>query len=132
VAIRDRMIKTPKHTAFKLRPEVRNLLLALPAFVLFLFKKQYAGPFQDVIQSYAGNVTISFFLYFVCLKQCLTLPRFGRFAAAAVVLVCVESFELFDGFGFMTNIYDSFDFIANVIGVSLALSLDTLLSKRRL
>ncbi|HAP34837.1 MAG TPA: hypothetical protein DCQ28_02430 [Bacteroidetes bacterium] len=126
------MIKTPKHIAFKLRPEVRNLLLGLPAFVLFMFKKQYAGPFQDLIYSYAGNVTVSFFLYFVCLKLCLTLPRFGRFIAAALVLVCVESFELFDGFGFMTNTYDSFDLIANVIGVSLALSLDVILSKKRL
>jgi hypothetical protein len=56
-------------------------------------------------------------------------PRFGRFIAAALVLACVESFELFDGFGFMTNSYDSFDLLANAIGVGFALGLDTMLSK---
>jgi glycopeptide antibiotics resistance protein len=94
-------------------------------------KRQYAGPFQELVQSYAGNVTVSFALYFVFLRMCMMLPRFGRLIAAALVLVCVESFELLDGFGFMSNTYDSFDLLANAIGVGFALSLDVMMSRNR-
>lgn len=125
------MANTRENTAFEFRSALRNLLFALPAIVLFLLKKQYAGPFQELIHSYAGNVTVSFALYFVFLKLCMMSPRFGRFVAATVVLVCVESFELFDGFGFMSNTYDPFDLLANAIGVGFALSLDTTLSRNR-
>jgi hypothetical protein len=105
------------------------VLFVLPAVALLLLKRQYTGPFQELIHSYAGNVTVSFALYFVVLKLCMSLPQFGRVIAAAVVLVCVESFEVFDGFAIMSNTYDAFDLLANVIGVGLALSLDTILAR---
>lgn len=123
------MANTRERTAFEFRSTVRNLLFALAAVVLFLLKKQYAGPFEELIHSYAGNVTVSFALYFVFLRLCMMSPRFGGLISAAVVLVCVESFELFDGFGVMSNTYDSFDVLANAIGVGIALSLDTTLSR---
>ena len=36
----------------------------------------------------------------------------------------VELFEAFDGFGMMVNTHDPFDFIANALGVALALVVD--------
>ncbi len=123
------MAEIQENTTFEFRSVARNLLFVALAVVLFLMKRQYAGPFQELIHSYAGNVTVSFALYFAFLRLCMMSPRFGRFIAAALVLACVESFELFDGFGFMTNSYDSFDLLANAIGVGFALGLDTMLSK---
>ena len=40
-------------------------------------------------------------------------------------MALVELFEAFDGFGVMTNTYDPFDFVANALGVGLALVVDT-------
>jgi hypothetical protein len=125
------MTDIQENNILEFRSVARNLLFVAVAIVLFLMKKQYAGPAQELVQSYAGNVTVSFALYFVVLRMCLMLPRFGRLSAAALVLVCVESFELLDGFGFMSNTYDPFDLLANAIGVGLALGLDAALSKTR-
>ena len=119
------------NTAFEVRSVVRNLRFVVLAVVLFLLKRQYSGPSRELIHSYAGNVTVSFALYFVFLKLCMMSPRFGRLIAAAVVLACVESFEVFNGFGFMANTYDPFDLLANAIGVGCALGLDTILRKNR-
>ena len=120
-----------RQRAFDSRSELRNVLFVLPAIGLLLVKHQYTGPFQELIYSYAGNVTVSFALYFVVLKLCMSSPQFGRVIAVAVVLVCVESFELFDGFRVMSNSYDAFDLLANAVGVGLALSLDTILGRKR-
>ena len=125
------MADIQKHKISELRLVARNMLIVAIAVVLFLMKRQYAGPFQELIYSYGGNVTVSFALYFVFLKLCMMSPRFGRLITAVLVLVCVESFELLDGFGFMSNTYDLFDLPANAIGVGFALSLDTILSKNR-
>jgi hypothetical protein len=56
-------------------------------------------------------------------------PRSGRLITAAVVLACVESFEVFDGFGFMANTYDPIDLLANAVGAGSALGIDILLNK---
>jgi hypothetical protein len=50
--------------------------------------------------------------------------------AAGLALALVELFEAFNGFGVMTNTYDPFDFVANTLGVGLALVLDTALRFR--
>ncbi|MHB1050486.1 MAG: hypothetical protein ACYC09_10435 [Bacteroidota bacterium] len=115
----------------ELRSVVRNVLFIAVAIILFLMKRHYAGPFQDLVQSYAGNMTVSFALYFVFLRLCLKSPRFGRLITTAVVLACVESFEIFDGFGFMANTYDPFDLLANAVGAGSALGVDLLLNKNR-
>jgi|APLow6443716910_1056828.scaffolds.fasta_scaffold359988_1 glycopeptide antibiotics resistance protein len=120
-----------ENPTLELRSVARNLAFVAVAVMLFLMKKQYAGPFQELIGAYAGNVTVSFALYFVFQRLCMMSPRFGRVIAAALVLACVESFELLDGFGFMANTYDTFDLLANAIGVGLAFSLDTVLGRKR-
>jgi hypothetical protein len=125
------MTDIQENKILEFRAVARNLLFVAVAIIFFLMKREYAGPFQELVQSYAGNVTVSFALYFVFLRMCMMVPRFGRLIAATLVLVCVESFELLDGFGFMSNTYDAFDLLANAIGVGLALSLDARLSKNR-
>lgn len=101
----------------------------MTAIGLFLLKQRYAGPFQPLIYSYAGNFLVSFALYFNFLFLQIP-PRFRRTAAALLTLVCVESFELFDGFGLMANIYDPLDLLANAIGVGCACGCDYTLSRK--
>jgi len=121
---------TPKNPTQELRAVARNLGFVAVAIVLFLMKKQYAGPFEELVVAYGGNVTVSFALYFVFLRMCMMSPRFGGLIAAVLVLVCVQSFELLDGFGFMANSYDAFDLLANAIGVGLAFGIDTVLVRK--
>lgn len=123
------MANIPKNTALDSSLVLRNLLFVALAIIPFLLKRQYSGPSQELIHSYVGNVTVSFALYFVFLRLCMMSPRFGRLIAAAVVLACVELFEVFDGFGFMANTYDPIDLLANAAGVGCALGLDMILSK---
>lgn len=117
---------------FEYRFVFRNIVFVILAVALFLMKREYSGPFQELIHSYGGNVTVSFALYFVFLRFCLKSPRFGRLITAAVVLACVETFEMFDGFGLMANTYDPFDLLANAVGAGSALGVDLLLNKNRL
>jgi len=124
------MAEIRNNTTLEFRIIARNMLFVALAIFLFLMKRHYAGPFRGLILSYAGNVTISFALYFVFLKFCMRSPRFGRYLAAVSVLVCVSSFELLDGFGFMSNTYDLFDLLANTIGVGLAFAVDKILSRK--
>ena len=39
---------------------------------------------------------------------------------AGIALLIVELFELTDGFGIMTNVYDPLDYLANALGIGLA------------
>ena len=39
---------------------------------------------------------------------------------AGIALLIVELFEITDGFGIMTNVYDPYDYLANAVGFSLA------------
>lgn len=109
--------------------KIRNLILIFIATGLFLLKRQYSGPLEELIHSYAGNTSVSFALYFMFLNLCLRLPQSGRLISAVLSLVCVESFEICNGFGIMTNTYDSFDLLAKIIGVCCALGLDRILSR---
>ena len=53
-------------------------------------------------------------------------PRLYAFIGA---LLAVESFELLNGFGVMTNVYDPWDLLANAMGVGLALVVDLLMDR---
>ena len=103
--------------------KLRNLLFILAAIGLFLLKQRYAGPFQPLVYSYAGNFLVSFALYFNFLFLQIP-PRFQRAAAVLLTLACVETFEMFDGFGLMANTYDPFDLLANAFGVGCGYLLD--------
>lgn len=98
------------------------VMLGVAALVL---KRHYAGPFQDAVLSYGGNVAASFAVYFI-LAHLFTAMRFGALLTAGLALLVVEVFEATDGFGVMSNVYDPTDFAANVVGVGLALVTDLL------
>lgn len=123
------MADTPAKDVGARDTKLRNLLFILAAIGLFLLKQRYAGPFQPLIYSYAGNFLVSFALYFNFLFLQIP-PRFRRVAAALLTLACVESFEVFDGFGLMANTYDPLDLLANAIGVAVGCGCDIIISRK--
>jgi hypothetical protein len=102
---------------------IRNVALAVLGAAVLVFKSAYPGPFEDALNAYAGNVAVSFALYFAAINA---TSRYGRprLLAAALTLLAVELFEVTNGFGVMENIYDPADFIANALGVGLAVIVD--------
>ncbi len=109
--------------------KIRNVFFVLLGVAVLLLKRSYAGPLQEVVHAYAGNVSVSFALYFNFLN--LPLPvRFKKILAATPTFAAVESFEVFDGFGVMSNTYDPLDLIANAVGIALAFGLDTMVSSK--
>lgn len=110
------MVKTSK---------ARNVFFVLLGVVALVLKKHYSGPFAQIILSYGGNVSASFAVYFVA--RILTSGwKYGMLTTAGIALLIVELFEATNGFGVMTNVYDPVDFVANVVGVGLAVGLDAL------
>jgi hypothetical protein len=108
------------HTAWKLR----NIGFVLLGAAALLLKRHYTGPFDDLVHAYAGNLSISFALYFVFVN--LRLPvNSGRLLNAALTLSAVDLFEVLDGFGIMSNTYDPIDLVVNAAGVAMALWVDT-------
>ena len=113
----------------KTTPKARNVFFVLLGVAALVLKRHYSGPFVEIIHSYSGNVSASFAVYFVV--RILTSGwRYGRLVTAGLALLVVEFFEVTNGFGVMTNVYDSVDFVANAVGVVLALVLDTLVRLR--
>jgi hypothetical protein len=109
------------------RLKARNVLLVLLGLAALVMKRHYSGPFVDIVHSYGGNASASFAVYFVI--RIVTLGwRYGGLLTASVALLVVGLFEATNGFGVMTNVYDPADFVANALGVGLALVVDTLAS----
>ncbi len=103
--------------------KIRSIVFALLGVAVLLLKQHYAGPLDDVVHSYAGNLSVSFALYFVFTN--LRLPtRIRKLSAALLALAAVELFEVFDGFGVTANTYDPVDFLANAVGIALGFLLD--------
>lgn len=110
-------------------PHIRRAvpLIILGVAVLCL-KPIYQGPYSYLVQSYLGNVSASFAVYFLATIASARAGK-ARFLSALSSLLVVEAFELSDGFGVMSNVYDPWDLLANAAGVSLAFGLDTRLAK---
>lgn len=102
---------------------VRNVFFAVLGAAGLVLKPLYAGPFQEIVLSHAGNFSVSFALYFAAINATAS-TAYPRFLAALLVLVAVQAFELLDGFGIMANVYDPLGLLANVAGVAFALLLD--------
>ncbi len=110
--------------------KIRNVSFILLGVAALVLKRHYAGPFQELVHNYGGNITVSFAVYFIVLH----LPfHFGpkRLFTAGLGLAAVELFEALDGFGVMANVYDPADFVANGVGVVLALGVDTAFRQSR-
>jgi len=129
-----------------LMTKVRTVLLVLFGVAGLVLKRHYSGPHQSLVHSYGGNVAASFAVYFVVSNLYLP-PRlialgangtgdrdqspvsgssYRRLLTAAAALLVVELFEITNGFGVMTNVYDRVDLVANAGGVALALVVDAL------
>jgi hypothetical protein len=102
---------------------IRNVALAVLGAAVLVLKPAYHGPFEDAFNAYAGNVAVSFALYFAAINA---TSRYGRprLIAAVLTLLAVELFEVTNGFGVMANVYDPVDVIANAAGVGLAVIVD--------
>lgn len=118
----------------------RNVLFVMLGVGGLVLKGRYSGPASDLVHSYGGNVAASFAAYFWARLATGPLaarslahrarreqglrPNLPRVLATALALVVVQLFELLDGFGVMTNVYDRFDLLANTAGIAIALALD--------
>ena len=107
---------------------VRNVILILMGIFVLVFKRHYNGPLQELVYSYASNISVSFAVYFIALLGLERLPQ-SRLLAVLGSFLAVELFELTNGFGFMSNIYDPMDYFANALGITLALVIDLLLDR---
>jgi hypothetical protein len=103
--------------------KVRNVLFSLLGAAGLVFKPLYTGPFQELVLSHGGNFSVSFALYFAAINATVSTP-YPRTLAAGLILVAVQAFELLDGFGFMANVYDPIDLLANFAGVGFAVLVD--------
>lgn len=115
----------------------RNILFVMIGVGGLVSKGWYSGPARDLVHSYGGNVAASFAVYFwarIATASFLAAgrgrreqrlgPKLARLLAAGLALLVVQLFEVFDGFGVMTNVYDRVDFVANTAGIAIALALD--------
>lgn len=101
----------------------RYVVFALLGAVALVLKSRYGGPFGPTVHAYGGNIVGSFAVFFV-VSIGIAGTGLGRRAAAALALLVVELFEATNGFGFMTNTYDPGDYVANAIGVGIAVAVD--------
>jgi hypothetical protein len=102
---------------------IRNVAMAVLGATVLVLGSTYDDPFGEVLGAYAGNVAVSFALYFAALNATSRYRR-PRLLAASLTLLAVELFEATDGFGVMANTYDLIDFAANAAGVGLAVIVD--------
>ena len=98
--------------------------MVLVGVTALLSKSWFRDSLGSLAHAYLGNVVASFAVFFIiAIAAALKLHRIW---IAAIALIVVEAFELTNGFGVMTNVYDSFDYLANVLGVALAFCADDL------
>lgn len=108
------------------KEKVRNVLFVLLGVLVLLLKQSYNGPSQEIVKSYSGNVSVSFAIYFlICFNS--NYWKKNKFISAIISLIIVELFEITNGFGIMTNVFDTIDLFANLVGIILALVVDQLL-----
>ncbi len=102
---------------------IRNVIFALLGGMGLVLKHAYQGPFSEIVHSYGGNFMVSFALYYAAVSA-TTRSGFKKYTAIIVTLLTVEIFEVTDGFGVMSNVYDMTDLAANAAGVAVAAVLD--------
>lgn len=107
---------------------VRYLIFITLGVLVLLFKKYYSGPYAELFYCYGSNFSISFAIYFIARLGLRYLPSPKLLSVAGSLLV-VELFELTNGLGVMSNVYDPWDYLANTLGITLAFGIDMLLKE---
>jgi hypothetical protein len=121
VAQDDGLIRVTSATTSK----ARSVLLVLIGIAALVMTRHYSGPFAEMVHSYGGNVSASFAVYFL-IRIVTFQSGHGRLLTACVAFLIVALFEVADGFGVMTNVYDPVDLAGNALGVGLAVAVDAL------
>ena len=114
---------TEPHSDLRRTITIRNVALAVLGASVLVLKSGYHGPFADVLNAYAGNVAVSFALYFAVINATARFRR-PRMVATALTFLAVQLFEVTDGFGVMDNVSDPADVVANTFGIGLAVIVD--------
>lgn len=116
----------PLHTQrphlMKTYHRTQDVVMVLVGVIALLIKSWFRGSIGSLTHAYLGNVAASFAVFFVV--AIAADRKLNRIWMAAIALAIVEAFELTDGFGVMTNVYDPFDYLANALGVVLACCVD--------
>ncbi len=107
--------------------KIRSLVMVLAGVFGLLLKGWLRDSLSSFIYSYLGNVTVSFAVYF--LVGFSAAPRRKRAWIAVIALLIVEVFELTNGFGVMSNVYDPYDYLANAVGIALAVGVDVVMDR---
>ena len=102
---------------------IRNTVFVLLGTAGLVLKSWLSDCLPDFVLNYAGNLCVSFAVYFI-VRLSSAKMRFNRVIIAIIALLIVELFEATNGFGVMSNIYDRLDFLANALGVTLAIVVD--------
>jgi hypothetical protein len=102
---------------------IRNTIFVLLGTAGLVLKSWFSDCLPDFVLNYAGNLCVSFAVYFI-VKLSSTKMGFNRVIIAITALLIVELFEATNGFGVMSNTYDRLDFIANALGITLAIVVD--------
>jgi hypothetical protein len=100
----------------------RDVIFVIIGVAALLFKSWFSDSLPDFAFSYLGNLSVSFAVYF--LVRLASHHRFNMILSAIAAIVIVEVFEAANGFGIMTNVYDQLDYVANALGVALAVAVD--------
>jgi len=117
-----------RHHGSQVSTRARSVALVLLGAAALVLKGQYSGPGLDLVHGYGGNVAASFAVYF--LARLVTIrSSHPRAWAAGLALGAVELFEVLDGFGVMSNVYDRWDLAANAAGIGLAAALDAVIER---
>ncbi|MGB7116586.1 MAG: hypothetical protein WBD56_10610 [Anaerolineales bacterium] len=102
---------------------IRNTVFVLLGTAGLVLKSWFSDYLPDFVLNYAGNLCVSFAVYFI-VKLSSAKIRFNRVVIAITALLIVELFEATNGFGVMANTYDRLDFLANALGITLAIVVD--------
>jgi hypothetical protein len=107
---------------------IRNAFFILLGITALILKRHYSGPCMEIVNSYAGNVSVSFAIYFIVTISIFG-RKYGRLAAVVIALLAVQLFEITNGFGVMSNVYDHYDLLANAVGIGFGWMIDTVASR---
>jgi hypothetical protein len=102
---------------------IRNTIFVLLGTAGLVLKSWFSDYLPDFVLNYAGNLCVSFAVYFI-VRLSSAKMRFNRVIIAITALLIVELFEATNGFGVMVNTYDRLDFVANALGITLAIAVD--------
>jgi hypothetical protein len=126
----EKHTKNPEGTPYtqKNRYLASNLFFVLIGIAGLLMVFSYSGPFYILVHSYGGNITASFAFYFN-IRLAVARQEWKRATSVLITILVTELFEATNGFfGIMTNVYDPLDYLANALGVALAVAIDAFAS----